>query len=107
MSNESLGDLDQALKKLVNTTTLEISWRELGLMIHRELAAVGLTFKTAEECLQKDISRDWTVAQNTPLPDPVKMRAVASAPRHETNTSRWWKDEMVRIVVQLMEFRGM
>lgn len=107
MSNESLGDLDRALKKLVTTTALEISWNEIGLIIHRELAAVGFIFKTVEECLPKSISRDWAVAQNTSLSDLVRMTAVASASRYETDTSRWWADEMVRIVVRLMELRGM
>lgn len=50
MSDESLRDLDRVLKKIINTTMmLGISWMKAGVIIHDELAAVGLVFKTVDE----------------------------------------------------------
>lgn len=101
MSDGDLEDLDRVLKKTVNISFMG-TWMDLAVRIHAELAAVGLVFKTVDECLPPNTSRDWKVADNTALGELVRMRAVASASRGDDKT-KWWVDEMVRIVVRLME----
>lgn len=107
MSNDNLNDLDAALKRIVTQTMVHNGeWSKTGTIIQRELAAVGLVFKTESELSEVKGSRDWKLAENVGLPGLMRMRAAASAARSDLG-SVWWADEMVRIAVRLMEFRGM
>lgn len=60
MSDGDLEDLDRVLKKTVNRSHLG-TWMESGVRIQAELAAVGLVFKTVDECLPLNTSRDWKI----------------------------------------------
>lgn len=108
MSDGRLQELDRVLKKIMDTTMLSgIGWVGPAVVVRDHLAAVGFVFKTWEECLTPDLARDWTMAGETALPYLVRMRAVASASRPAQDGPQWWADEMMRIVVRLMELRGM
>lgn len=108
MSHGRLQELDRVLEKSIDTTMLSgIGWVPAAVIVPDELAAVGFVFKTWEECLTSDTARDWTVAGDRTLPHLVRMRAVASASRPGQDDPQWWVDEIMRIVVRLMELRGM
>lgn len=107
MSKDSLGDLDRALERIIDTVMISsISWNQIANTIHSELAAVGFRFKTAGECLPLNQDRDWAEAATAKLSRLVRARAAASAARSDAGTS-WWVDEMMRILVRLIELRGM
>lgn len=107
MSKERLGDLDRALKRIIDTVMVPIiPWTQIAGTIHSELAAVGFRFKTAGECLPLNEHGDWDEAANATLSRLVRSRAAASAARSDAGTS-WWVDEMMRILVRLIELRGM
>lgn len=107
MSNDNLNDLDAALNRIVSKTMIQDGeWDKTGIIIQAELAAVGFVFKAESELSEVNGTRDWELAENTGLPGMMRMRAAASAARSDLG-SVWWADEMVRIVVRLMELRGM
>lgn len=107
MSTDNMSDLDRALRRIVKKTMVPgVDWGETGATIQRELAVAGFGFKTAGELTTLDEGRDWVIAENVGLSDLVRMRAAVSAARSDLG-SDWWADEMVRIVVRLMELRGL
>lgn len=107
MSDARSRKLDLALKKIVDTALIpSISWKNVGLAIQRELAAVGFVFNTVTECTQFNYGGGWKDAENTALPDLVRMRAAAGDARKAAG-SNVWVNEMVRVAVRLMELRGM
>lgn len=109
MSDDRLQELDRVLEKLIDTTMLSgIGWQGTAGIVRDELAAVGFVFQTIEQCLTSDTARDWGMARDRALPRLVRMRAVASASRPAQDEPQWgWVDEIMRILVRLMELRGM
>lgn len=108
MSDDRLRELDRILRNVVNMTLQEST----GLMhiawtARAELASIGLVFHSGGECLPLNNTRDWARARNTLLPELVRMRALASASRPSKDGCEWWIDEIMRVVVRLMELRGM
>lgn len=108
MSDVRLRELDRILTNVVNMTLKEST----GLMhiartARADLAFLGLVFKSVGECLTLNNPRDWARARDTSLPELVRMMALASASRPAKDGCEWWIDEMMRVVVRLMELRGM
>lgn len=107
MTEEQSYNLDQALKRIVKEALIPaIDWNGTGVIIQRELAKVGFRFKTAVECPTLQGVGDWNDAENTALSDLVRVRATRNAARSCVGLG-WWTDEMVRIVLRLMELRGL
>ncbi|KAL0635439.1 hypothetical protein Q9L58_005647 [Maublancomyces gigas] len=107
MNNDQLIELDCVLKNLVDTTLLSgKSWGELAMFVRRDLAGVGFAFKSEDECGSADTPMDWQLVGNKSLPYLARMRSVASASKPTGDGAQWWADEMMRVVVRLMELRG-
>lgn len=107
MSNDRFSNLDRALRRIVTKTMVPgAAWDQTGVTIQRELAAVGFVFKTQQELSPVNEEMGWHKAENSGLSDLVRMRAAVDVGRSELG-GHWWVDEMTRIVVRLMELRGL
>lgn len=108
LSPTVLAQLDYILMKPIDPPLYSAnSWYALAVLIRNDLAAIGLVFKTFDQCSQFDPSADGKLAKNVQLPALVRMRAAVSASRPAQDGNRWWADEVMRIVLRLMELRGM
>lgn len=108
MSDDRLMELDRVLKNLIDTVMLANTGPILRAgTVRIQLATVGFVFQGLSEWLGRNKERDFAVARDTSLPHLVRMRAAASAWRPVQDDSQWWVDEMMRVVVRLMELRGM
>lgn len=102
-----LRELDTALEKIVATAMIvNIPWESVGVTIHTELAAVGFVFNNMGNNNDFDAIAEWGVAQNATLSKLVRVRAAADSARL-TAVNHRWMGEMLRIVVRLIELRGL
>lgn len=106
MSEARLRGVDTALKKIVDSAMIpSISWTNVGLIIQRELAAVGFVFNTVCDSTMYQEPGGWQVAQDKSLSDLVRMRGAMVDAGKELGRAMW-VEEMLRIAVRLMELRG-
>lgn len=102
-----LRELDTALQRIVATAlVVDIPWESVGVIIHTELAAVGLVFNNMSNNNDFNAIAEWQVAENTTLSNLVRVRAAADSARL-TFINHRWMGEMLRIVVRLIELRGL
>lgn len=107
LSEARLRDLDTALQRIVGTTmVVNIPWESVAVNIHRELATAGFVFKAMGNNNDFDAIAVWNVAQDPTLSNLVRVTAAADSARLTLDNHRWM-GEMLRIVVRLMELRGM
>lgn len=107
MSEDRLLELDRVLRKTIDkTVSINLSWSDMAVIVRNDLETIGLVFKTLEMCQSTDDDLDWDSIKNAALPDLVRMRAVV---RQSTmgGGPRWWVAEIMSVVLQLMELRGM
>lgn len=102
-----LRELDTALEKIMATAMIvNIPWESVGVTIHTELAAAGFVFNNMGNNNDFDGIAEWQVAQNPTLSNLVRVRAAADSARL-TFVNHRWMGEMLRIVVRLIELRGL
>lgn len=107
LSQASLAQLDYVLMKTIDPPVFSNSWLKLAGIIRDDLAAIGFVFKTVEQCSQFDPTAEYGVVKNLQLPALVRMRAAVMSSRPTQDSHQWWVDEVMRIVLRLMELRGM
>lgn len=107
MTEARLRRLDLALKKIVETAMVpSIAWKQVGVVIQSELASAGFVFSTVCDSTKYGDTGGWKEAENKALPDLVRVRGAARDAARAMGTYMWM-EEMLRILVRLMELRGM
>lgn len=107
MDDAALLALDEVLMRVVDSPKFSThTMFKLAVLVRNALATVGLEFKRVDECDGLDAARDFAVLGDKTLPVLVRMKAAASAARPGDDCERW-AEEVMRVVVRLMELRGM
>lgn len=103
LSEEKLKELDDALRGIAGKASRAgLGWGEAGEVIEQELAAVGLQFATESHFSVQKIYLGH--AKDSSLSDLMRVHAMKWACKF--GMTKWYADEMIRVVQRLMELRG-
>lgn len=72
-----------------------------------DLSRLGFDFVTLDECAAWEVAADWMLTRDRALSLLGRMETAAGIVGQDDGGPGWWVDEILRIVVRLMQLRGM